>query len=191
VPPFASRRKGGTVYGCGPLASGPLAPLLAQRWSARPQRRQCCEEKGGDQVGGQVDRHGGPGADQGDDRAGNVPVQGLVTEWLADNPGAQVQFHNWWNAPLTWAKVMEIDPVASHASWMENFPWTRLPGVASPDQQKPMVDFARLRMVGPAAVREQLGDGNYGGLYTRVNGEMESIWRVAGEETRSLLTRWS
>jgi creatinine amidohydrolase len=122
---------------------------------------------------------------------GNIPAQGLVTEWLADNPGAQVQFHNWWNAPLTWAKVMAIDPVASHASWMENFPWTRLTGVASPDQQKPMVDFAKLKMVGPAAVREQLGDGNYGGLYTRADAEMEAIWRVAIEETRSLLTRWS
>ena len=27
------------------------------------------------------------------------------------------------------AKVKEIDPVASHASGMENFPWTRLAGV--------------------------------------------------------------
>lgn len=28
---------------------------------------------------------------------------------------------NWWNAPRTWAKVQSIDPVASHASWMEDF----------------------------------------------------------------------
>ena len=48
---------------------------------------------------------------------------------MADNPGVRIKFHNWWNAPKTWAKVKEIDPVASHASWMENFPWTRLAGV--------------------------------------------------------------
>ena len=28
------------------------------------------------------------------------------------------------------AKVKEFDEIASHASWMENFPWTPLPGVA-------------------------------------------------------------
>ena len=43
-----------------------------------------------------------------------------------------VKFHNWWNAPRTFEKVKEIDPVASHASWMENFPWTRLPGIEQP-----------------------------------------------------------
>jgi len=46
---------------------------------------------------------------------GNIPAQGLVGEWLADHPGMRVRFHNWWNAPRTWAKVQEIDPVASHA----------------------------------------------------------------------------
>ncbi|MCB0149120.1 MAG: creatininase family protein, partial [Caldilineaceae bacterium] len=60
---------------------------------------------------------------------GNSPVDGLVTEWMADHPGTRVKFHNWWNAPATWAKVQEIDPMGSHASWMENFPWTRLAGV--------------------------------------------------------------
>ena len=46
-----------------------------------------------------------------------------------------MKFHNWWNAPRTWAKVMGIDPIVSHASWMENFPWTRLAGVALPAEQ--------------------------------------------------------
>jgi len=31
-------------------------------------------------------------------------------------------FHNWWNAPKTWAKVQEIDPVASHGSWDGKLP---------------------------------------------------------------------
>ncbi|MCB0042395.1 MAG: creatininase family protein, partial [Caldilinea sp.] len=30
---------------------------------------------------------------------GNSPVDGLVTEWMADHPGTRVKFHNWWNAP--------------------------------------------------------------------------------------------
>jgi len=118
---------------------------------------------------------------------GNVPAQGFVGEWMADNPGVQVKFHNWWNAPQTWAKVMEIDPVASHASWMENFPWTRLPGVIQPTEQKPMANLAHLRILGPQGVRSYLGDGNYGGYYQRADEEMLAIWQVAVNETRALL----
>lgn len=118
---------------------------------------------------------------------GNTPAQGLVAEWMADHPGFTVQFHNWWNAPRTWAKVQEIDPVASHASWMENFPWTRLAGVQLPAERKPMSDLARLRLLGHREVREYLQDGNYGGLYQRADAEMDAIWSVAVSETRALL----
>jgi creatinine amidohydrolase len=118
---------------------------------------------------------------------GNSPAQGLVGEWLADHPGAYVRFHNWWNAPRTWAKVLQIDPVASHASWMENFPWTRLAGVEQPDEQKPMTDLDRLRQLGPDAVRAQLGDGNYGGRYQRPDADMQAIWDVAVAETREVI----
>ena len=45
----------------------------------------------------------------------------------------------------TWAAVQRVDPLASHASWMENFPWTRLDGVPAPEERKPMVDVAALR----------------------------------------------
>ena len=118
---------------------------------------------------------------------GNQPAANLAIEWMADNPDVAVKFHNWWNAPRTFARVQEIDPVASHASWMENFPWTRLPGVVQPAQQKPMADLARLRVMGPEAVRAYLGDGNYGGYYERPDDEMLSIWQVAVAETRQLL----
>jgi creatinine amidohydrolase len=118
---------------------------------------------------------------------GNSPAQGVVGEWLAQHPGGYVRFHNWWNAPRTWAAVQAIDPVASHASWMENFPWTRLVGVAQPEQQKPMTDLNRLRQLGPDEVRAQLGDGNYGGRYQRPDADMQTIWDVAVAETREVI----
>lgn len=119
---------------------------------------------------------------------GNTPAQSLATEWMGDRPGCRVKWHNWWNAPETWAKVTAFDPVASHASWMENFPWTRLPGVAQPQEQKPMCDFTHLRLLAPAEVREYLGDGNFGGRYERPDAEMLAIWESAVAETRALLT---
>lgn len=118
---------------------------------------------------------------------GNTPARTVVTELVGKSPGLEVAWHDWWCAPMVWAKVQEIDPVASHASWMENFPWTRLEGVASPDQAKPMVDFGALRTAHPADVRDALGDGNFGGLYTRSDDDMLALWAVAVEETRQVI----
>jgi creatinine amidohydrolase len=119
---------------------------------------------------------------------GNSPAQGYVAEWMAEHTAVKVKFHNWWNAPKTWAKVMEIDPVASHASWMENFPWTRLPNVQQPAEQKPPIDGDQMRVLPPRGVRDYLGDGNFAGLYQRPDGDMLAIWEVAVAETRALLT---
>ncbi len=122
---------------------------------------------------------------------GNSPAHAYAMEWMASHPGVCVRFHNWWNAPKTLAKVQEIDPVASHASWMENFPWTRLANIAQPDEQKPMADLDHLRMLSPTQVREYIGDGNYGGVYQRSDEEMLALWDVAVAETRELLdTGW-
>ncbi len=118
---------------------------------------------------------------------GNTPAQGLIGEWAADHPGMRIKFHNWWNAPKVWAQVQAIDSVASHASWMENFPWTRLEKVKMPTQQKAMSDSEKVRRLDPKAVRQYLNDGNYGGLYQRSDDEMMRIWGTAVEETRELL----
>ena len=98
-------------------------------------------------------------------------------------------FHNWWNAPRTWAKVQAIDPVASHGSWMENFPWTRLPGVehaghAAADGRPGAGARARSR----SRCAQYLGDGNFGGIYQRSDEDMLALWQVAVDETRALLT---
>jgi creatinine amidohydrolase len=118
---------------------------------------------------------------------GNQPAASAAMQWVADHPGVRVKMHNWWSAPKTWAKVKEIDPVASHASWMENFQHTRLPGVAQPSHQRPMIDTERLRLMHPKEVREYLGDGNYGGYYEKPDAVMNELWQVAVNETRAVL----
>ncbi len=118
---------------------------------------------------------------------GNGAVQQFAQEWLTGRRDCRLAFHNWWNAPLTGAKVREIDPVASHASWMENFPWTRLPNLELPQRAKEMLDVARIRVLDSAGVREYIGDGNFGGAYQRSDDEMLAMWRVAVDETRALI----
>jgi creatinine amidohydrolase len=121
---------------------------------------------------------------------GNQPAMSLAQEWMMDNPDARVRVHDWWRAPLTAAAVQRIDPVASHASWMENFPWTRLPNRDPVAGAKPMVDVDQLRALPPFEVRLMLDDGNFGGRYQRDDSEMLEIWEVAVRETRSLLQEW-
>ncbi len=121
---------------------------------------------------------------------GNQPASLLAQEWMMDNPDARVRVHDWWKAPLTWAAVQRVDPVASHASWMENFPWTRLSGAETPDDAKPMVDTDLMRTMAPFEVRIMLEDGNFGGRYQREDKDMLGIWDVAVAETRALLETW-
>lgn len=118
---------------------------------------------------------------------GNSPAHGAILEWLDRHKGVQVKWHNWWSAPETMAHVKSIDPVATHASWMENFPWTRLPGVAMPAEQKPLMPISRFQQIDPSAKKHLLGDGNYGGFYQRPDEEMLAIWETAIKETRQII----
>ena len=118
---------------------------------------------------------------------GNAPAIGMLKEWMMDNSDSQVKWHNWYNAPKTWKKVLETDPVGSHASWMENYPWTRLEGIEMPGEQRPLIDESLLERLNPAAIRKHVLDGNMGGFYQRSDEEMLAIWQVAVEETLELI----
>ena len=91
-------------------------------------------------------------------------------------------WHDWWRAPRVWEAVRALDPAGTHASWMENFPWTRLAGVELPGGAKPEV--ATPLPDDPAAVRGALGDGSYGGAYARADRDLLAVWTVGVEETR-------
>jgi creatinine amidohydrolase len=109
---------------------------------------------------------------------GNAPVEALA--WPT------VVVHDWWKAPKTQAVVMEIDPDASHASWTENFPWTRLAGVVLPTGKKapkPRISDD------PREVRARVGEGSFGGYWERSEEDVMRVWRAGVEETREVLER--
>jgi creatinine amidohydrolase len=118
---------------------------------------------------------------------GNTPAGSLAREWMAGHDAAQAIFHSWYSGPKVWAVVQEIDPSGTHANWMENFPWTRLPGVEVPDQGKPALDEAAYRVVEAGKLRELLGDGSFGGPYARPDEDLLRIWDTGVEEVRELL----
>jgi creatinine amidohydrolase len=117
---------------------------------------------------------------------GNSPVQGFAVEWMVEHPDVTVKVHNWWSAPKTWAMVQEIDENASHASWMENFPWTRL-ARSLPTDEKPMIDLDYMRTMNPAQVRTYLKEGNFGGVFQKPDEVMQRLWEIGVTETRAAL----
>lgn len=118
---------------------------------------------------------------------GNDAGREAADAWQASNPEFEFIWHNWWNGPRTWSVVQSIDPDASHASWLENFPWTRLEGVVQPQERKPMADVSAMRQTDPADLRKLLGDGSFGGLYERPDEDVLRVWQAGVAEVRGLL----
>jgi len=120
---------------------------------------------------------------------GNMPAASLAQEWMMDNPDCRVRFHDWWRAPRTMALVKATDMVASHGSWLENFPWTRLASTPA-DEVKEMVDTDLLKTLPPFESRNLLDDGNFGGRSQRPDAEMLAIWETGVAETRAQMENW-
>src|SRR2546421_1932292 len=97
-------------------------------------------------------------------------------EWARGHKPAIVWHELWEGRPDEIAA--EIDPDYDHASWSENFPWTRLPGVEMPTERKPPVVWPEHEK-GPEAARRALGDGNFGGHYQRSPEDENRLWDAA------------
>ena len=118
---------------------------------------------------------------------GNSPVAALAKELMLERPEMSIRYHPWWAGPKFAAALESIDPVGSHASWIENFPWTRLENAPAPEGAKALIDYAELDASSPEAVRELIGDGNFGGAWQQPDDVMQAAWRVGVEETREIL----
>jgi creatinine amidohydrolase len=116
---------------------------------------------------------------------GNTSARSRVSEWLGAHLDAQVRWHDWWSAPRVAETCTRLDPVWSHAAWSENFPWTRLEGVDVPTEPKQPVPLPL--PLEPRALRAAAGDGSFGGLYQRADGDVLEVWRVGVEEVRSVM----
>jgi creatinine amidohydrolase len=95
-----------------------------------------------------------------------------------------VRWHDWWSSERQRELIVALGD-GSHASWMENFPWTRLARVELPAEPKPMV--APEPDWDAAQARAALGDGSFGGAYQRPDGDMQRLWDTAVAEIRALL----
>jgi creatinine amidohydrolase len=119
--------------------------------------------------------------------AGNAPAENLGREWMSRHTDAQVLWHALLLDPAIWSRALEIDTDAGHASWVENFPWTRVAGSEPPVGRKAPADRAAMRVAEPAGVRRILGDGNSGGPYVADEDRMLALWEQAVASVRDAL----
>ena len=120
---------------------------------------------------------------------GNTGAEEPLLDWARGRDGARLRFHSWYAGERALAAAEALYPHPTHANWFENFPWTRLAGVAMPSAEKPVPEIDEFG--DPLRVRETLGDGTFGGAYERPDEEMLGLWRVAVAEVRELLeTGW-
>ncbi len=117
---------------------------------------------------------------------GNAPVRSLAREWTAAHADGQALYHEWFG-PRTYAVIREIEPEGQHASWWENFPWTRLAGVDVPEESKPPMNEAAYEVSDARGIRELLGDGSFGGPYERPQEDLDRVWEAAVAEARDRL----
>jgi creatinine amidohydrolase len=125
---------------------------------------------------------------------GNAPALGAVREWVSENRGhrMQVVFTSWYSAPkvAALAESREADP--THGGWFENFPWTRLAGVAMPPGSKAHTSRELVAQATPDDIRALTGDGSFGGSYALSDEIMTEIWQTGVDEVRELLeTGWA
>jgi len=121
----------------------------------------------------------------------------LVVNGHSGNTGAGEELARSRTPAVVWHELWEgrpdeiaaaIDPDYDHASWSENFPWTRLPGVAIPAERKLPVVWPENG--NPETWREALGDGSFGGLYQRSAEDENRVWDAAVQAIRERLERW-
>src|SRR5213080_2765446 len=107
--------------------------------------------------------------------------------WTRCRVDKAVVWHELWEGPPD-EIAAAIDPDYDHASWSENFPWTRVPGVAIPDKRKTPVEWPENG--NPETWRKALGDGSFGGLYQRSAEDEDQLWQAAVQAIRGRLEAW-
>jgi creatinine amidohydrolase len=107
---------------------------------------------------------------------------------VAGSRSPAVVWHELWGGRPD-ENAAAIDPDYDHASWSENFPWTRLTGVEIPTDRKPPVVWPENG--NPETWREALGDGSFGGLYQRPAEDENRVWEAAVQLIRERLEQWN
>lgn len=114
---------------------------------------------------------------------GNDPVRSRLFEIANSLPDLRMAWYAWWQSHSIEAVAQRFGLKPSHASWLENFPFTRI--AESPRESKPPPHATGI--MNAAQARDIYGDGSFGGPYEAEPAIMDEIFDAALEDILQLL----
>ena len=114
---------------------------------------------------------------------GNDPVRLRLFEIANSLPDLRMVWYAWWQSHSIEAVAQRHGLKPSHASWLENFPFTRV--AESPTESKIPPHVSGI--MNGAQARVVYGDGSFGGPYEAEPAVMDEIFHAALEDILQLL----
>ncbi len=114
---------------------------------------------------------------------GNAPAKTSLVELVNELPDLHLRWYAWWLSPAVIELAKKHGLETAHASWMENFTFTRIGD--APEGVKPRV--VDLNVSGKDEARQLAGDGSYGGPYQVDDTIMQQLFDLCLSEVLGLL----
>jgi creatinine amidohydrolase len=114
---------------------------------------------------------------------GNDPVRSRLYEIANNLPDLRLAWYAWWQSHSIETVAQRHGLKPSHASWLENFPFTRI--AESPKESKTPPHVSGI--MNAAQARVVYGDGSFGGPYEAEPAVMDEIFHAALEDILHIL----
>jgi creatinine amidohydrolase len=106
---------------------------------------------------------------------GNDPARGRLYEVANALPSLRLSWYAWWTSHSVDEVAIKHGLKPSHASWLENFPFTRLGPAPEAVKQPPVVPG----LMDASTAREVYGDGSFGGPYQVDDAIMDELFQAS------------
>jgi creatinine amidohydrolase len=114
---------------------------------------------------------------------GNDPVRARLYELANEMEGLRIAWYAWWQSHSVQLVAERHGLKPFHASWLENFPFTRVSELPDGEKTPPRVPG----LMGAEQARQVYGDGVFGGAYTADPSVMEEVFAAALGDTLQLV----
>lgn len=114
---------------------------------------------------------------------GNDSARSRLYELANQLPGLKIAWYAWWTAHSVIGVAEKHQLKPTHASWLENFPFTRVSDLPAEDKIPPFIPG----LMGAEQARQVYGDGQFGGPYSADSEIMAQIYNAALQDIVHLL----
>jgi creatinine amidohydrolase len=103
---------------------------------------------------------------------GNQPARTLLSEIVNECPGLVCVWYSWWTSRGVARLAESHKLIPAHASWMEAFSFTQVAELPEGEKEEAAEAF----IMEAGKIREQLGDGVFGGTYKEAPEIMQQLF---------------